>query len=265
MNTYKKASQELAEPEKIVSPSHQFIMFYKNIAKIMVNLDQQKHTIEETKFSAIVHSFFLDNELPTIQKILQKISENPHIPNLKKTTLGKVLKSINFRFKKRCRNSVLKEKNEIISWRRRYLRCIKQYKQENRSIFYLDETYVNVGHTVDKVWRDMSITSARQAHVEGLSTGLKHSSGKGKILIVLHIGSKDGFVDNGLLLFESKKTGDYHEDMNSDVFEQWLQRILPPLPQNAVIVLDNAPYHSRKYEKMPTSATRKADIQSWLR
>ncbi|XP_050516569.1 uncharacterized protein LOC126891436 [Diabrotica virgifera virgifera] len=111
----------------------------------------------------------------------------------------------------------------------------------------------------------MSITSARQAHVEGLSTGLKHPSGKGKRLIVLHIGSKDGFVDNGLLLFESKKTGDYHEDMNSDVFEQWLQRILPTLPQNAVIVLDNAAYHSRKYEKMPTSATRKADIQSWLR
>ncbi|XP_072400225.1 uncharacterized protein [Diabrotica undecimpunctata] len=48
--------------------------------------------------------------------------------------------------------------------------------------------------------------------------------------------------------------------MNSHLFEDWLQRILPTLPENAVIVLD-----SRKYEKLPTSATRKADIQTWLR
>ncbi|XP_072398233.1 uncharacterized protein [Diabrotica undecimpunctata] len=137
--------------------------------------------------------------------------------------------------------------------------------REDRTIYYLDETWVNAGHTVDRVWTDMSITSARQAYVEGLSTGLKQPSGKGKRLIVLHIGSKNGFVENGLLLFESKKNGDYHEDMNSNVFEEWLQRVLPTLAKTAVIVLDNASYHSRKYEKIPTSAMRKANIQEWLR
>ncbi|KAF2901916.1 hypothetical protein ILUMI_04272 [Ignelater luminosus] len=37
------------------------------------------------------------------------------------------------------------------------------------------------------------------------------------------------------------------------------------LEENSVIVLDNAPYHSRKMEKIPTSGWKKSDIQDWLR
>lgn len=28
--------------------------------------------------------------------------------------------------------------------------------------------------------------------------------------------------------------------------------------------MDNAPYHSRRIERLPTSAWRKADLQTWL-
>ena len=57
---------------------------------------------------------------------------------------------------------------------------------------------------------------------------------------------------------------DYHEEMNSECFEEWLKNILPNLKPNAVLVLDNAPYHSRKVERIPTSNWRKADIIQWL-
>lgn len=117
---------------------------------------------------------------------------------------------------------------------------------------------------VPKVWTDTTVTSAREAFVKGLSTGLTAPSGKGKRLIVLHIGSDDGFVEDGLLVFESKKTTDYHEEMNAQVFEEWFKKILPCLEENSVIVLDNASYHTRKAEKTPTTATKKADIQVWL-
>lgn len=86
--------------------------------------------------------------------------------------------------------------------------------------------------------------------MSGLSPGLKNPSGKGKRLIITHIGSETGFVEGGLWVFESKKGGDYHEEMNSDSFEKWFANILPLLEDNCVIVLDNAPYHSRKSEKV---------------
>lgn len=88
---------------------------------------------------------------------------------------------------------------------------------------------------------------------------------KGKRLIIVHIGSEDGFVHDGLLCFESKKNSrDYHEEMNGDCFRDWLESVLPRLKENAVIVMDNAPYHSVKLDKCPTTNWRKADIVQWL-
>lgn len=169
-----------------------------------------------------------------------------------------------YRFSKRSRNSVLREKNEIITWRRRFLREIRKYREEGKKLYFLDETWVNAGHTVSKVWKDTTILTPRQAFNQGLTTGLKDPSGKGSRLIVLHIGSEDGFVEDGLLCFESKKTGDYHEEMTGEVFENWFAQILGRLAEHSVIVMDNASYHSRKTEKIPNSGTKKADIQAWL-
>jgi hypothetical protein len=101
---------------------------------------------------------------------------------------------------------------------------------------------------------------------QGLTTGLKDPSGKGGRWIILHAGSSSGFVDNGLLIFQSKKSGDYHEEMNSDCFQTWFaEQLLPNIEPSSVIVIDNAPYHSKKIDKVPTTATRKAEIQQWLK
>ncbi|KAL3279003.1 hypothetical protein HHI36_016519 [Cryptolaemus montrouzieri] len=127
----------------------------------------------------------------------------------------------------------------------------------------VDETWVNAGHTKSSIWVDASIKTARQAFQEGLSTGLKNPTGKGKRLIVCNIGSE--FVPDALWSFESKKSGDYHEEMDGPNFEEWFENILPKLEDGCVIVLDNASYHSRRTEKLPTSASRKVNIQEWLR
>lgn len=71
---------------------------------------------------------------------------------------------------------------------------IRNFRQQGTPIFYLDETWVNAGHT-------------RQAFAEGLSTGLLDPSGKGKRLIIItHIGNENAFVAGDLLMFESQKT-----------------------------------------------------------
>ncbi|KAJ8911495.1 hypothetical protein NQ315_010867 [Exocentrus adspersus] len=128
-------------------------------------------------------------------------------------------------------------------------------------VYYLDETWLNEGHTKQTIWQDTTIRSKRQAFIEGLSTGLKNPSGKDCRLIILHIGSDSGFVDDCLPVFDGKKSTDYHEEMNSTVFEQWFESMLKNLPQNSLIVMDNASYHSRRTEKIPSTGTRKKDIQ----
>lgn len=61
------------------------------------------------------------------------------------------------------------------------------------------------GHAPRKAWIDQTVLSSRQAFLDGLTTGLKQPSGKGKRLIIGHIGGEEGFVEDILLIFEAKK------------------------------------------------------------
>ena len=211
-----------------------------------------------------VHSFYFKKEIPTLDKILVLLKEDENFPEIGRRKLWKILHEMNFRWEKQNRKSLLIEKDEIVCWRRNYLRSIKEFRNNNTNIYYLDETWLNEGYIVAKVWQDKNITSSRQAFLEGFSTGIKAPSGKGKRLIITHIGSIDGFVKGGLLTFQSKHTGDYHEDMNADVFEEYFEQMIDLIPPNSVIVLDNASYHSRQCEKIPTTAWLKRRIIQWL-
>lgn len=202
-----------------------------------------------------VHSIWFRREIPTVDKIYQAVSADDSLPPISRTNLFHLLKDLDFRYSKRSRNSAMTEKNEIVVWRRMYLDNIKKYREEGRHIYFLDETWVNAGDCTSKTWVDGTIKSNRDAFLKGLSTGI----------IVLHIGSEDGFLPGGLLCFESKKnTGDYHNEMNGDTFREWMEGILPRLKPNSVIVMDNASYHSVKIDKAPTSNAKKADIIKWL-
>uniref|UniRef100_A0A6P7GS61 Uncharacterized protein LOC114346072 n=1 Tax=Diabrotica virgifera virgifera TaxID=50390 RepID=A0A6P7GS61_DIAVI len=172
--------------------------------------------------------------------------ENDRIPKVSKDTLRKIIKyDLKFTYAKRSRKSVLIEREDLVSWRRRYLRSIREVRSAHKKIYYLDETWVNAGHTVSKIWQDTTVTSHRQAFVDGLSTGLRGPTGKGQRLIVAHIGSDSGFLNDSALVFVSKKTGDYHEDMDAQHFEKWFESLLARVHPNSVIAIDNAAYHSR--------------------
>ena len=60
----------------------------------------------------------------------------------------------------------------------------------------------------------------------------------------------------------SSCTGDYHKEMNAVNFTKWLtEKLIPNLPPQSAIVMDNASYHSVLVEKCPTTNTKKAEIQ----
>ncbi|XP_054257237.1 uncharacterized protein LOC128999434 [Macrosteles quadrilineatus] len=126
---------------------------------------------------------------------------------------------------------------------------------DSRPVYYLDETWVNENHTQKYIWQDTTE-----------SGGLKVPLGKGRRLIICHVGSaKDGFLHECKWVFQSKtSSNDYHDEMNADSFKEWFIKLLYILEEGSIIVMDNAPYHSVLAEKIPNTSWTKENIQNWL-
>jgi len=207
-----------------------------------------------------VHSIWLRRELPTIDKVLLEVNRDPSIPNFKRTGMYNIIKKSNFILTKRKRCSVLTEREHLIAWRRNYLHDIRKYRKEGRSIYYLDETWLNASDYVNHAGIDKTVHSKHNAFEKSLTTY------PGKRMIMLHIGSDKGFLPKGLFIcFEAEKQNvDYRNEMNSDNFKEWFEYILPRLDPNSIVVMDNAPYHSVKAKKYPTACSKKSEILKWL-
>ena len=108
--------------------------------------------------------------------------------------------------------------------------------------------------------------SASQICCKESNFSLQAPFSRGERLIVLHAGSKAGFLKGNELVWMAKSsTADYHDEMNGDNFFKWVQeKLIPRLPPKSVLIIDNAPYHNLQVDKCPTQASRKADIQAWL-
>ncbi|XP_076179541.1 uncharacterized protein LOC143152859 [Ptiloglossa arizonensis] len=211
-----------------------------------------------------VHEFYMNNEIPTAEKVLKVVNDDNDVPNVNRAILYKLLKILNFQYARRGRSSMLFDREEIVVWRREYLKKIKSFRNEGRKIYYLDETWINANRGKYRVVKTEPLSPPMQASSSEFSTCLKNPSGTGRRLIVCHIGSKDGFVPGGMWAFESNKSGDFQEEITAASFENWFLKILPKLEKYAVIVMDDAPYHTRKVEKIPTTATKIESIKNWL-
>ena len=193
--------------------------------------------------------------LPTIKKIKPLINDRLGTDFCQQTLL-KIIKNLGFRWVKSVDNrKVLMERHDIRLLRINFLRKMRRYRREGRSIVYTDETYITAGHTKEKGWSDDS------------NRGAKKPIGKGNRLIIVHAGGEMGFIPNACLIFTSgQKSGDYHDDMNFDNYSRWMrEKLLPNLPPNSVIVVDNASYHNVQLNPAPTSSSRKLEMQLWLR
>lgn len=163
---------------------------------------------------------------------------------------------IGFKFSKVDGRKFLMERHDVAVARTRFLHKIQQARQSFENFVYLDETWVSQNYTLDKCWID---TSSKQA------TGIKPPTGKGSRFIIVHAGTKEGFIKNASLIFQAKNDGDYHHQMNAAVFEGWFKtQLMPNIPPNSVIIMDNASFHSTLLEKNPTSSWRKEAIREWL-
>lgn len=176
------------------------------------------------------------------------------------TTLWRALSRWGFTYGTGKRRSALKERDYVIVARRKYLRQKRLNRKPDGSFIrpevYLDETFINRNHSNQFTW-----------YFDEDGPEVNKPSGKGERLIVVNAITLDGWVDNAKLVFEAKrKTGDYHGQMDWGNFSRWfIEQLLPNIPKNSIIVMDNASYHNTVEENsFPKSNTVKGYLQKWL-
>lgn len=182
--------------------------------------------------------------------------ENKQLVEIGTTSLSVLLKEIGFKYKRDDNRRALTERLNITVARSVFLRkYIENLNSNFRRIVFLDETWIFSKGTKTKSWQDDNIKSVRKP--EGYD---------GKRFIIVHAGTADGFIDGASLIFPSKSTtGDYHGDMNSELFKQWtMEKLIPNLEEPSLVILDNAPYHSVVLNKPPNTSSKKSEIIEWL-
>jgi len=116
-----------------------------NKKKFRATINEKIDDFDKNAIRLKIHGFGLRNEIPTLKKIVQVINDDPDLPNIPKTSLQRILKELGFEYTKRTRNSALTERGDLIVWRQKFIICIRCYRKESRTIYYLDETWVNAG------------------------------------------------------------------------------------------------------------------------
>ena len=183
-----------------------------------------------------------------------------HGANISSVTLWRTLKRWGFSYGTGKRRSALKERDYVVLARRRYLRQKIANRNPDGSLkrpeVYLDETFINKNHSAQFTW-----------YLKEDGPWVNKPSGKGPRLIIVDAITAQGWVKGADLVFEAKKrSGDYHGQMNWENFSTWFSdQLLPNIPSQSLIILDNAPYHNVLLEdSSPTPQSRKSQLQAWL-
>ena len=237
-----KQSEE-AGPSKLETPGKK-----RRIEKRVTNLD----AFAEDGIRRHVYEYHSRKEYPTIKKLLVTLHD-AELFTCSHSSLRSVIKNLGFKFTTVSGRKVLMEQQHVVASRCRLLRGV--INENFNNVVWVDETWVNAGHSLKKCWSDDSTAGTMPVRI-----------GKGGRLIIIHAGNSQGFIPNCLYVFKSKKTSDYHEEMNHNKFKTWFEEfLLKNIPPNSVIVMDNAPYHSVIKDKAPTMASKKEEMVEWLK
>jgi hypothetical protein len=162
-----------------------------------------------------------------------KEQENLSFGECSLTTFYRLMKQMGFKLAKvgDISRKILMEKNDVVIKRRAYLREKKQIENNfpHYSWVYLDESFVHKNLVTNQV----IICNSELL-------GLKLQIGKGLRFSIIAAGNKNGFIKNSQKIL-------VNEEINSEIFENWLKNdLLPNLTEKSVILLDNAPTRSRR-------------------
>ncbi|CAC5412799.1 unnamed protein product [Mytilus coruscus] len=243
-NEYKSCFSEKTIQRHTSSGDHDAVQevvqsLHESAVKKQVVVPKKLDDFDESVVRRTIHDMYKKKQVVTMPKLQQALKEKDIDVSL--STVKRTVKRLGFWYsKKGSQRRWIKERQDIVSWRHSYLRKVRKYRQEGRNIVYLDETWLNTNHVVNGDWLD---------HPNAGS-------------------SEQGLIPECGLIFESKtSSSDYHDEMNKEHFTEWFKdTLLPKLPPQSVIVMDNAPYHSHLVpeSRVPNTGSRKPEILAWL-
>jgi hypothetical protein len=151
----------------------------------------------------------------------------------------------------------LRESSRVRQQRHDYLYEIRKNHRlpldEQYRLVYLDESFLHHHYSSQFSW---------------FSDGdfVERSPGKGRRWCFIHALMEEGLLEDTFLIFEAKKSkGDYHQQFDHQVFQQWFQeQMLPHLPKRCLIVMDRCPYHMVGQDSIIPQQMRKIELQEWL-
>ena len=174
------------------------------------------------------------------------------------------------------------ERNDVIrTYLKAYGDALALERRGTHTIVYLDESYVHQNHAPAESW-----LKEDDRHVD-------RSSSKGKRVIILHAITKDGplggedtamqwsgdtphpgegaHTTTECLWVSASNHGDYHNNMNNEMFMKWVQNRLVPAfthkypGKKMILCMDNAPYHHAREVPSLSTITTKADMLALIR
>lgn len=152
----------------------------------------------------IVHEYFGRNEPPTLTNLLATVKERLTEGNTTtfpygRKVLWKIMRQIGFRYGKRRGPNphMLYERADIAEWRVRYLRDIQMYREQNRSIVYLDETWFTSNDAYVYQWQDDKLQQNPRLMRQDcrFTHGLRQGSGRGQRLIIVNAIEREGLIN----------------------------------------------------------------------
>ena len=146
--------------------------------------------------------------------IVKSLKKEKKKKNISWTTLYRILNDLNFSTERQKRQVILLKRKGIILCHRNYQRKINDYKKDNKTIYYIDETWINEGHFFSLISKDTTEASFRTLIVD-----LAEPKGKKRRFKITHIGSEANFIPDAVDIFISNKGGDYQEKTHGNLYE----------------------------------------------
>src|SRR4030043_466973 len=229
----------------------------KFIVSVKQYFDRNKTDFGQTALSSEMTADALGIGLATVNRVMADYSKDPGLLYKVPQPKGRPSYSINESHEAAVRNYI-REANQQGRYLRKKIsnRSLAEKGKTLRPEVYLDESYVNKNHSNDLIW-----------YYGEDGPWVQKPTGKGERLIIMNAITINGWVPGAKLVFKStKKTGDYHGQMNWELFRKWFtEMLIPNIPDNSLIIMDNASYHNTlSVNSAPLPTCSKAKIQAWL-
>lgn len=207
----------------------------KHVRKKRIAVDK---TMEGTIRRKIIQYYNMKNEVPSIRK-LNSILKKEKILECSNEFLRQLLHRLGFT--NDVNLDVLMEREDLVARRLDYLRAMQQYRSDDKSIFFFNDT---------SFWAEYD-----DAH---------YNMDTLPIIIMVHFSGTNGFKDLQIVKLKGKPAEEDEGFQHFEIFDWVKDTILPKLPDSSVIVMNTPNTKPTEAEEKLSTASTRGEMQAWL-